>query len=122
MIKSAKVLIAEDDDSIARLYQTYLEAHSFTIQRAQDGDEALEQIQSFKPDVLLLDIMMPEKNGFDVLEELKSSNNKLPVIVFTALSSEDEKKKALDYGVKAYFVKSQVIMSDILDKINEIVQ
>ena len=121
MIKPAKVLIAEDDDSISRLYQTYLEAHSFTVQRAQNGVEALEQIQSFKPDVLLLDIMMPEKNGFDVLEELHNNNNKLPVIVFTALSSEEEKKKALDYGVKAYFVKSQVIMSDILDKINEIV-
>lgn len=121
MIKSTKVVIAEDDDSIARLYKTYLEAHGFTVQHAQNGNEALEQIESFKPDVLLLDIMMPDKNGFDVLEGLRTSNNKLPVIVFTAISSEDEKKKALDYGVKAYFVKSQVIMSDILDKINEIV-
>lgn len=121
MAKSLKVLIAEDDDSIARLYQTYLEAYDIAVERANDGNEALEKIQSFKPDVLLLDIMMPGKDGFDVLKELSDNNNKLPVIIFTALSSEDEKKRALDYGVKAYFVKSQVIMSDVLDKINEIV-
>ena len=115
-----KVLIAEDDDSIARLYQTYLEAHDFVVQRASNGVEASEMLQTFSPHVLLLDIMMPEKSGLDVLKEMKEQQSAVHTIVLSALSNEDEKKKTAEYGAKAYYVKSQALMSDILDKINEL--
>lgn len=122
MTKNRKVLIAEDDDSIARLYTIYLETQDFEVKRAANGQEAIDMIASFHPDVVLLDIMMPEKSGFDVLEELRGDNKEvpLPIIMFTALAQDSEKQKAFAYGVKAYLVKSQVVISEVAEKIDEI--
>lgn len=124
MAHNTKVLIAEDDDSIAHLYTVYLETKNYEVRRAVDGKNALEMIAEVAPDVLLLDIMMPEKSGFDVLEEIKDENGKVPfpVIMFTALSQDVEKKRALEYGVSAYLVKSQVVISDVAEEIERIVQ
>lgn len=122
MANKKKVLIAEDDDSIARLYTVYLETKDFEVQRAQNGQEAIDMIAHDKPDVLLLDIMMPGKSGFDVLEEIKNAEGRtpLPTIMFTAISQESEKDKALKYGVVDYLVKSQVVISDVADTIDKV--
>ncbi len=122
MAHKTNILIAEDDDSIAHLYTVYLETKNYEVRRAVDGKQALEMIAQATPDVLLLDIMMPEKSGFDVLEEIKNEDGKVPfpVIMFTALSQEVEKKRALEYGVSGYLVKSQVVISDVADEIERI--
>jgi DNA-binding response OmpR family regulator len=117
---NTKILIAEDDASIANLYKTYLETHNFVTERAENGVETLQKIESFQPTILLLDIMMPEKSGLEVLKELHDTQHPVKTIIFSAISNENEKKQAFEYGATAYFVKSQTLMSDILDKINDL--
>ncbi len=122
MAKQIKVLIVEDNDSIADLYNVYLESASFAIKRSVDGEQALVDIADFQPDILLLDAMMPKKGGFEVLEELraKPETEHLPVIMFTALNQPKDQQRAEALGVKAYLVKSQVVISDIVDTINKV--
>lgn len=122
MTKQTKVLIVEDNDSIADLYNVYLESASFQIKRSVDGEQALVDIADFQPDILLLDAMMPKKGGFEVLEELraKPETENLPVIMFTALNQPKDQQRAEALGVKAYLVKSQVVISDIVDTINDV--
>lgn len=110
-----KILIADDDDGIAKLYTIYLETKKYHVKRAQNGPETFELIQSFKPDILLLDIMIPGLSGLDVLKQIRSQaeTKNLPVIIFTALSSEKEKNQAFELGAKDYIVKSQAVMSDV---------
>lgn len=122
MTKQIKVLIVEDNDSIADLYNVYLESASFQIKRSVDGEQALVDIADFQPDILLLDAMMPKKGGFEVLEELraKPETEHLPVIMFTALNQPKDQQRAEALGVKAYLVKSQVVISDIVDTINDV--
>lgn len=122
MSQTKKILIAEDDDSIAHLYTVYLETKGYQVVRAEDGQKALDLLATEKPDLLLLDIMMPQKSGFDVLEEIKGDDGKapLPVIMFTAISQDAEKHRAADYGVKGYLVKSQVVISDVAEQIEKI--
>ncbi len=122
MTKQIKVLIVEDNDSIADLYNVYLESASFQIKRSVDGEQALVDIADFQPDILLLDAMMPKKGGFEVLEELRAQpeTEHLPVIMFTALNQPKDQQRAEALGVKAYLVKSQVVISDIVDTINNV--
>ena len=122
MTKQIKVLIVEDNDSIADLYNVYLESASFQIKRSVDGEQALVDIADFQPDILLLDAMMPKKGGFEVLEELRAQpeTEHLPVIMFTALNQPKDQQRAEALGVKAYLVKSQVVISDIVDTINKV--
>ena len=122
MSKQVKVLIVEDNDSIANLYKVYLESANFVSKRTADGQEALTEIPNFQPDIIILDVMMPNKSGFDVLEELraKPETADLPVIMFTALNQSKDQQRAEALGVKAYLVKSQVVISDIVETINGI--
>lgn len=115
MSKQIKVLLADDDDSIAKLYTIYLQTKNYIVERAHNGIEALELVDSFQPDIILLDIMMPQKSGLEVLKELKSNQTtkNIPVVMFTAISQDHEKKQAHELGAKGYVVKSQIVMSDV---------
>lgn len=116
-----KVLIVEDNDSIADLYGVYLDSDSFESRRSADGEKALADIAEFKPDIILLDIMMPNKSGFEVLEEIrkKPETAKISVIMFTALSQPKDKERAEALGIQDYLVKSQVTASDVLSTIEK---
>ncbi len=117
-----KVLLVEDDDALASVYQMRLEAEGFSVQRVPNGEEALAAAVSFRPDIILLDIMMPKVSGFDVLDILRNTpetaNTK--IIMLTALSQEADKEKAKEYGVDDYLVKSQVVISDVVQRVKDI--
>ncbi|HYH74331.1 MAG TPA: response regulator [Candidatus Saccharimonadales bacterium] len=114
-----RVLFVEDDDALANVYQMRLQAEGFEIQRVANGEDALAAAISFKPDLVLLDVMMPKISGFDVLDILRNTPEtaNLEVIMLTALSQETDKQRATDLGVDDYLVKSQVVMSDVIDRI-----
>lgn len=114
-----KILLVEDDNSLATVYVDRLEAEGFDVKRVENGEDALAAAESFQPDLVLLDVMMPEINGFDVLDILRNTPKtaNLKVIMLTALSQESDKQKAVSLGVDDYLVKSQIVIADVVERI-----
>lgn len=101
---SIDILVADDENAIADIIKFNLIKQGYTIRIANDGDETLKSIEEKSPDLLVLDIMMPKKNGFEVLEILRK-NHKFPVIILTAKEEESDKIRGLELGADDYMVK-----------------
>ncbi|HSX35531.1 MAG TPA: response regulator [Patescibacteria group bacterium] len=114
-----RILFVEDDDALAGVYLVRLQAEGFEVKRVTNGEEALAAATEFKPDLVLLDVMMPKVSGFDVLDILRNTPEtaNLKVIMLTALSQESDRKRAEELGVDDYLVKSQVVISDVIGRI-----
>lgn len=117
--QAKKILLVEDDDALANVYQTRLEAEGFDIRRVPNGEEALASALEYRPDLILLDVMMPKVSGFDVLDILRNTPDTVntKVIMLTALSQDTDKQRAESLGVDDYLVKSQVVIADVVDRI-----
>jgi len=118
-----KVLIVEDEPLVARMYQKSLEASGYTAILAMGGEDGLEKIENEKPDLVLLDIMMPEPNGIEVLKKLKSneSTKKIPVVMMSNLSGKHDAELALSKGALDYWVKKDSDVSKIGNMIGEVI-
>lgn len=118
-LKSKKILLVEDDDGLANVYLTRLEAEGFTVKRVPNGEDALAVAIEFKPDLILLDVMMPKVSGFDVLDILRNTPEtaNVKVVMLTALSQDTDKEKAEKLGADDYLVKSQVVIADVVERI-----
>jgi DNA-binding response OmpR family regulator len=116
-----RILLVEDDDALASVYLTRLQAEGFEVRRVANGEEALATAISYKPDLVLLDVMMPKVSGFDVLDILRNTPEtaNLKIIMLTALSQDSDKQRAEALGVDDYLVKSQVVIADVVDKIRQ---
>lgn len=116
-----KILLVEDDDSLATVYQTRLQAEGFDTRRVPNGEEALSNTLEYKPDLILLDVMMPKVSGFDVLDILRNTPEtaQVKIIMLTALSQDSDKQRAQELGVDDYLVKSQVVIADVVDRIKQ---
>ncbi|TAN63161.1 response regulator [bacterium] len=119
-----KILIVDDDPNILKLVKTRLEAHNYEVIAASDGEECMQKVLSDKPDLIILDILMPKADGYDVLvgmKEIKALTGKIPVIpviVLTALSDPRvrgmiEKEEIKDYIVKPFNAE------DLLNKVRQ---
>lgn len=117
-----KILIAEDDTFFQKFYKSELEKQGFQVRVASNGKEALEALKEDVPDLLILDIIMPDMDGFEVLENLSKSGQikSIPVLVFSTLGQESDVKHALELGAKGYVNKSFFDFSTLLAKINEV--
>jgi DNA-binding response OmpR family regulator len=117
--KRKRILFVEDDDALANVYVTRLQAEGFEVKRVDNGEDALADATAFKPDLVLLDVMMPKVSGFDVLDILRNTPEtaNLKIIMLTALSQESDKKRAEDLGVDDYLVKSQVVIGEVIERI-----
>jgi two-component system phosphate regulon response regulator PhoB len=116
-----RILLVEDDESLASIYITRLQTEGFDVHRVNNGEDALAAALSYKPDLVLLDVMMPKVSGFDVLDILRNTPEtaNLKVIMLTALSLDSDVERAKALGVDDYLVKSQVVISDVIDKIRQ---
>lgn len=119
---SGHILLIEDDPMLTELYQTKLELETFRVSVATDGKEGLSLARRTKPDLVLLDIMLPEMNGFEVLKQLgeHAATKRIPVIVLTNLGGEradSDKRLALSLGAKEFLVKTFHLPDDIIGKI-----
>lgn len=114
-----KILLVEDDDALASVYQSRLEAEGFIVERVPNGEEALAKALEFRPDLILLDAMMPKVSGFDVLDILRNTPEtaNMRIIMLTALSQESDLQRAKALGVDEYLVKSQVVIADVVERI-----
>jgi CheY-like chemotaxis protein len=114
-----RILLVEDDDSLAGVYVARLQAEGFDVRRVANGEEALATALSYKPDLALLDVMMPKVSGFDVLDIIRNTPEtaNLKIIMLTALSQESDLERAKQLGVDEYLIKSQVVIADVVDRI-----
>lgn len=118
---AAKVLAVDDDPVIQRLLQVNLEMEGYEVALAGDGVEALEQARAFRPDLVLLDIMMPRKNGWQVLAELKEDDDlkDIPVVFLSARAQDDDLQRGTELGAEAYITKPFDPI-DLLDLVAEL--
>jgi DNA-binding response OmpR family regulator len=121
--KNFKIIIAEDDILLRYIWQQKIAQEGFEVITAADGDEALEQIEKEKPDLLLLDIVMPRLDGFDVLKAIRKHSDEkiknMTVVVLSNLGSEEDVKKASALGSDGYMVKAMFSTDDVIAKVKE---
>lgn len=118
----SKVLIIEDDPPYRKIYKKKFEVSGYVVETAQNGVEGLEKMRAFQPDIVFVDLMMPQMDGFRFLDEAKAdpSLQKVPVVVLTNLSTTDDAQKVLQKGAVAIMVKSDTEPNAIVDKANGI--
>lgn len=112
-----KILVVEDERPLAHALELKLSYAGFTVQTASDGDEALETLKKEPFDLVLLDLVMPKKDGFAVLEQIRETDEELPVIISSNLSQGADRQRAKDLGANDYFIKADTSMSDVVDHI-----
>ena len=114
-----KILLVEDDEALALVYKSRLDIEGFDTRGVFNGEEALSAAIEFKPDLILLDAMMPKISGFDVLDILRNTPETadVRVIMLTALSQPKDKERAEALGVNDYLVKSQVVIGDVIERV-----
>lgn len=116
-----KIVIVEDEEALARVLKEKFETEEFTVELAMDGKAALPVIKKFQPDLVLLDLMLPKRDGIDVLRDIKSDRDleNLPVIVLSNLDGDEDIKQAIALGAKDYFVKSQHPIKEVVEKVKD---
>ena len=119
--KPKKILLVEDDDALASVYVTRLQAEGFDIKRVPNGEDALSAALQYRPDLIVLDVMMPKVSGFDVLDIIRNTPEigNVKIVMLTALSQDSDKQRAQQLGVDDYLVKSQVVIADVVDHIKK---
>lgn len=114
-----KIILVEDDAALSGVYKSRLEMEGFEIREVNNGEQALSAALEFKPDLILLDAMLPKISGFDVLDILRNTPEtaNIRVIMLTALSQPKDKERAESLGVDDYLVKSQVVIGDVVERV-----
>ena len=117
-----KILIIEDDQSILGMYTMKFTDEGFEVHSAEAGDVGLEKAEQTIPDVILLDIIMPKLDGFNVLKRLKANDNlkNIPVILLTNLGQESDIKKGGEMGAAGYLVKANYTPAQVVEEVNKI--
>lgn len=123
MVLNMKILIVEDDKFLREFYSNKLREKQVEVDTASDGEEGLTKITQSKPDLVLLDLIMPKRDGFDILETIAkdSTLSQIPILVFSTLGQENDIQKALQLGAKGYVNKSFFDFDNLYKKITELI-
>lgn len=117
-----KILFIEDEESLQKTMKEMLERNGYSVISAMDGENGILFAKNEKPDLILLDLILPKKDGFEVLKDLKEDSNTdaIPVIVLTNLEGSADIEKVLSLGVHTYLIKSNYSLDDVLSKVKSI--
>jgi DNA-binding response OmpR family regulator len=121
---SKTVLMAEDDDFLSGIYKQKFEMEGLKVVMLRDGEKVLKEAQKKLPDIILLDILLPKKDGFTVLGELKSNQTtkNIPVIILTNLGQKENVQHGIEMGAKDYLIKSHFRPTEVIEKIKKILK
>ena len=116
-----KILLVEDDSMISSMYKTKFEAEGFEVFIADNGAVGLELTKKERPDIIMLDVILPQLDGFSVLEQVKQdeTTKNIPVIMLTNLGTEEDKKKGEKMGALDYLVKASLTPGQVSEKIKQ---
>lgn len=119
-----RILIIEDDPLLSEIYVTKFHQEGFTVDAAKDGKEGLSKMKENKPDLILLDVVLPETDGFEVLKSFKKSVllKDIPVILLTNLSQRNEVEKGIKLGASLYLIKAHFTPTEVVGKVKEILK
>lgn len=119
--KAVNILLVEDDTFLANIYKTKFEMEGFNVSVAENGADGLEEAKKKKPDIILLDILLPKMDGFAVLKHLKGEDatKEIPVILLTNLGQKDDVEKGLELGAVDYLIKAHFKPSETVDKVKK---
>lgn len=117
----AKILLVEDDTFISGMYQTKLSMLGYSVRVASDGEAGWAELQKEKPDLVLLDIVLPKKDGFEILGEIRANAalKGLPVILLTNLGQKPDVQKGLELGADDYIIKAHFTPTEVVEKIEK---
>ena len=123
-MKDSKILVVEDDSFLLQMYATKLETEEYKVFTASTGSEALSLVEKEDLDLILLDLNLPEVDGFNVLEELKSNpkTKHIPVLVLTNFSQKEDIDRCLDLGAEDFLIKAHFVPSEVIEKIKKILK
>ncbi len=122
MSDRAKILIAEDEKPIAKALSLKLEHAGYEVMVVGDGRQAIDQLEKGGFALVLMDLIMPNLDGFGALEEIKNKGINVPIIVLSNLSQEDDLKKVKELGAKGYFVKSNTPLAEVVTQVGEMLR
>ncbi len=122
MAPKQKVLVVEDEEILLTALREELNTGGYETEGAVDGAEGLEKVKAFKPDLILLDLLMPKMDGMEMLQKLKadSDTRDIPVVILTNLSDYEKISEALSLGAMDYLVKANYKLEDLLDKVRTV--
>jgi len=117
-----KILFIEDEPSLQQAVSRIIQERGYLLLSALDGENGLELAQKEKPDLILLDLILPKKDGFKFLEELKKNPDTadIPIIILTNVEEDESVQRALELGVTTYLVKTNYLLEEIAEKIKEV--
>jgi len=118
-MSSVKVAIIEDDMAISQMYRLKFETEGYDVQTAEDGKLGLELVEEFKPDIILLDLMMPEMTGDEMLAELRKKpwGKSIKVIILTNMGEEEAPKSLRELGVHSFIVKAEMTPKQVAERV-----
>lgn len=116
-----KILIIEDEDIIIELLQKKLIQEGYEVSTARDGEEGLKALKETKPDIVLLDIVMPKKSGYEVMEEMSKDPelNKIPIIIISNSGQPVELDKAKELGARDWLIKTEFDPNEVAEKVRK---
>lgn len=119
-----KIIIAEDDQFLSNAYRVKLTKEGYDVKMTSDGEELLEVLKTYKADLVILDLLMPKKDGFETLKEIKENPNlkNIPVIIASNLGQTNDIDQGMKMGASDYIVKSDLSLEDLLKKIKELIK
>lgn len=118
------ILIVEDDAILQKTLSEYLQTDGFEVKVASDGEEATKLLSDFMPDLILLDIILPKKDGYEIVKEVRADEKKkdIPIVLLTNLGSVNDVEKALELGATTYLVKADYTLEEVVGKIKALLE
>lgn len=122
MAMKIKTVIIDDDPRLLKAYDLKFEKEGIEAHIVNDSVNAIEIIRNVQPNVVVLDVLMPVKNGWDILREMQADINlkDIPVLLVSNIGSDDKEAEAIAAGASAYLVKSDTPLNELIDRINEV--
>jgi len=123
MFEGKSILIVDDDPSLLDMYVERIKAEGAIVLEANNGEEAIKVAKEEHPQIILLDIMMPKVNGFEVLKNLKADSDTatIPIVILTALADDQKRRQAFALGAADFIVKSEILPIDVVEKLRKII-
>ncbi len=123
---SKNILLVEDDDFLSSLLKNRLQKEGFEVNIAKDGEQALKALKLKRPNLILLDIILPKKSGFEVMEEMRNDpqiqSNEPPIIIISNLGQPEDVARGQELGAIEYFIKAKTSIDDLVQKIREFIE
>ena len=120
--KKIHLLVVEDDEFLVKMYESGLTKEGFDVTTAGNGEEGLQKAGEIKPDLILLDLIMPKMDGFTCLEKLKEDNaiKRIPVVILSNLGQDSDIKRGMEMGAEGYLIKTDFTVKQVAEKVRKI--